>query len=98
MKALLINGPTQSLSELDIGEVKDLELVLGAESVVSDSLDAEHQIFFDEDCFIKQVCGRFQIDALAPIAGKAVLARLVDGDLSGVTLGLDQFKSRVKFL
>jgi|TARA_B110000444_G_C18475502_1_gene426740 hypothetical protein len=98
MKALLVDGLAQSLSELDISGKKDLELVLGVESVVADSLNSEHQIFFDEDCFIKQTNGRFQIDALPPISGKAVLARVVDGDFTDVTLGLDQIESRVKFL
>ena len=98
MKALLVDGLAQSLSELDISGEKDLELVLGVESVVADSLDSEHQIFFDENCFIKQTNGRFQIDTLPPISGKAVLARVVDGDFTDVTLGLDQIESRVKFL
>ena len=98
MRALLVNGLAQSMSEVDIGGVKDLALVLGVESVVGDSLDSEHQIFFDEDCFIKQTNGRFQIDALPPIAGKAVLARVVDGEFSGVTLGLNEIESRVTFL
>jgi hypothetical protein len=98
MKALLVNGLAQSLSELDISGEKDLELVLGCESVVADSLDSEHQIFFDEDCFIKQTNGRFQIDALPPISGKAVLVRVVDGDFTDITSGFDQIESRVKFL
>lgn len=98
MKALLVNGPAQSMSEVDIGGAKDLELVLGVESVVADRLDSEHQIFFDEDCFIKQTNGRFQLDALPPIAGKAVLARVVDGEFFGVTLGLNEIESRIKFL
>ena len=45
MRALLVNGLAQSMSEVDIGGVKDLALVLGVESVVGDSLDSEHQIF-----------------------------------------------------
>ena len=64
-----------------------MALVLGVESVVADSLDSEHQIFFDEDCFIKQTNGRFQIDALPPIAGKAVLARVVEGEFYRCNVG-----------
>ena len=98
MKALSIDGIKKTISEVDIEGVGDLEILLGGGSLVSDDLDSEHQIFFDEDCFIKQTNGRFQIDALPPIAGKAVLARVVDGEFSGVTLGLNEIESRVKFL
>ena len=56
-----------------------------------------HTFFFDEDCFIKQIDGRFQIDALPPIAGKAVLARVTDDAVSDITWRPEQLETRVKF-
>jgi hypothetical protein len=97
MKALSVDGIEKTISEVDIEGVDDLEFLLGGGSVVSDDLDPEHQIFFDENCFIKQINGRFQIDALPPIAGKAVLVRVTDDAFSDITWRPEQLEPRVKF-
>ena len=49
MKALSVDGIEKTISEVDIEGVDDLEFLLGGGSLVSDDLDPEHQIFFDEN-------------------------------------------------
>ena len=99
MQAFMIDGSNQSIESIEISSRKDIVKLVGQDTIISDEIDDANAVHFDEDCFIRGTSGRFQIDKLAPIAGKAVvIGSLEDDQLTNVSLGLDELKARTKFL
>ncbi len=98
MKAIVIDGKTQELSMTEAGRMEDIAAIIGQDTVISDEIDDNNRVYFDEDCFIRGTEGRFQIDSLAPIAGKAVVVGGEEGAPAEVSLELDALRDRVKFL
>jgi len=99
MHAFLITGSNQGIEAIEISSRADIAGLVGQDTIVSDELDDTNAVFFDEDCFIRGTSGRFQIDTLAPIAGKAVVVGYLDGEqLTNASLGLEELKTRTKFL
>ena len=99
MKAIIIDGKAQTLEETEVGREEDIRALVGQDSVIHDEIDEANAVFFDEDCFIRGTEGRFQIDALAPIAGKAVVVgRTADGALHETSLEIAALSERTKFL
>lgn len=99
MKAIVIDGKAQTLEETEVGREEDIRALVGQDSVIHDDIDEANAVFFDEDCFIRGTEGRFQIDALAPVAGKAVVVgRTADGALHETTLDVESLSERTKFL
>jgi hypothetical protein len=66
--------------------------------LVGDSIVESEILILDEDCFIHGSEGRFQIDTLAPIAGKAIVVGVAGLDLADSKLTAKDISSRVKFL
>ena len=99
MKAIVIDGKSQTLEDTVVGREEDIRTLIGQDSIIHDEIDEANAVFFDEDCFIRGTQGRFQIDALAPISGKAVvIGRTADGALHETSLDLESLTERVKFL
>lgn len=99
MKAIVIDGKAQTLEETEVGREEDIRALVGQDSVIHDDIDEANAVFFDEDCFIRGTEGRFQIDALAPVAGRAVVVgRTADGALHETTLDVESLSGRTKFL
>jgi len=99
MHAFLIDGVKQNLELVEISSKKDIVKLVGQDTIIFDEIDSADAVYFDEDCFIRGSSGRFQIDSLAPIAGKAVVIGFLDGEqLTNVTCALEDFLPRVKFL
>ncbi|MHB1051608.1 MAG: hypothetical protein ACYCZT_00855 [Thiobacillus sp.] len=87
MKAYLIDANSQTVSPVELADgLADIRTLIGFDSVDSDEIDASgDRLFFDERCFLRNQAGqgRFKLDNLAPVAGKAVVAGSSDG---GATL------------
>ena len=101
MKALLINPVAQSIQEVDITGYEDIIDLIGYTTLTSDELTPSgHRLFFDEECFLRGTRGRFQLDRLIPVSGKAVIA-LADKDASvirDVNINTALLEGRIKFI
>ncbi|MEZ5501673.1 MAG: hypothetical protein R3E50_03060 [Halioglobus sp.] len=99
MHAILVNGERRSIEPVEIKSKAEIARLVGQESIIADEIDENDAVYFDEDCFIRGSAGKFQIDTLPPIAGKAVIIGLREGDqLTDVTLTADALTSRITFL
>ena len=99
MHALLIDGSKQAIEAVEISSKADIAKLVGQDTIISDEIDASNAVYFDEDCFIRGTSGRFQIDKLAPIAGKAIVVGYLEGEqLTNADVSIDELKARTKFL
>jgi hypothetical protein len=98
MRALLIEGNKQAIEAIEISSRADIARLVGQDTIISDEIDGSDAVYFDEDCFIRGASGRFQIDKLAPIAGKAVVAGYLDGEqLTNASISLEELTARTRF-
>ena len=97
MKAFLINPESQTIEPIEIQDQNDIQAKIGYDTVISDELGDDQHIFFDEECFLRQAKGRFQIDKLVPISGKAVIMGLSGDALSDVAIDESALAARVSF-
>ncbi len=104
MKAYLIDASQKAVSEVELAEgLADVRTLIGYDSVDSDEVDASgDRLFFDESCFLRDQTGkgRFKLDNLAPVAGKAVVVGSSDdgATLRDAAVGLDALKARITWL
>jgi hypothetical protein len=101
MKAFFIDPLKSEIRAIDLKNSDDeVKQLLGAKALEFDEIAAGgDRLCFDEDCFITQKPGRFQLDTLAPVAGSAVLlgAAAHDGALTDVLIDQEALRSRIKF-
>ena len=101
MKALLINPENRSLEPIDIKSREDIVKLIGYDTIESDAVGtAGDRLFFDEECFLRGTQGRFQIDNVIPVSGKAVIVGTADdgSTLRDVVTDADSLRSRLKYL
>ncbi|NDP48610.1 MAG: hypothetical protein GZ085_09535 [Sulfuriferula multivorans] len=101
MKAILINPENRSIDAIDFGDHDDLVRLIGFDTLESDAVGTTgDRLYFDEECFLRGTSGRFQIDTIIPVSGKGVIVGTTeDGNtLSDVVTGIDELRSRIKFL
>jgi hypothetical protein len=101
MKALLIDPENHSLERIDIQSREDIVKLIGYDTIESDAVGtAGDRLFFDEECFLRGTKGRFQIDSVIPVSGRAVLVGTTDGGstLRDVVTDVDNLRSRLKYL
>lgn len=101
VKALLITPDKQSIEVIDVKGREDIAKLIGYDTIESDSVGTSgDRLFFDEECFLRGTKGRFQIDSVIPVSGKAVLIGTTDEGktLRDVTTDLDSLRSRIKYL
>ena len=98
MKAYLIDPEQQSIDDIEISSREDIVAQIGYETLESDSLGGEDTLYFDEECFLRGASGRFQLDKLIPVSGKAVIVgAAADGSLLDVSLSIEELKSRIQY-
>jgi hypothetical protein len=99
MKAYLIDAQSKSLEPQEVSDKDQIAQLIGYETIESDQIgNTNDHLFFDEECFIRGIEGRFQIDKLIPVAGKGiVIGVLEDGALQDVTMDIEDLQSRLKF-
>ena len=99
MHALLIEGDEQAIEAVEISSRADIIKLVGQDTIISDEMDSNNAVYFDEDCFIRGTSGRFQIDNLAPIAGKAVVIGYLEGEqMTNASISIEELSARTKFL
>jgi hypothetical protein len=102
MKVYLIDPRSRTIEAVEVDDgLAGIRRLIGFDSVDTDEIDdGGDRLFFDESCFIRQQdgAGRFRLDNLAPVAGRAVVA---GGSLEAprsATLDLAALRARVRFL
>ncbi|MGA9033334.1 MAG: hypothetical protein WB402_12525 [Sulfuricaulis sp.] len=101
MKALLIDPDNRSLEPIDIQGREDIAKLIGYDTIESDAVGtAGDRLHFDEECFLRGSSGRFQIDSVIPVSGKAVIVGTADdgSTLRDVATDVDSLRSRIKYL
>ena len=101
MKALLINPESRSIESIDITSHADLASLIGYDTIESDAVGTKgDRLYFDEECFLRGTTGRFQIDTLIPVSGRAVIVGTADDGaaLRDVASDIEDVRSRVKYL
>jgi hypothetical protein len=101
MKALLINPESRSIEPIEVGSHADLARLIGYDTIESDAVGtAGDRLYFDEECFLRGTTGRFQIDTIIPVSGRAVIVGTADGGatLRDVATDIDDVRSRIKYL
>jgi len=101
MKALLINPENRAIEPIDVKDHADIARLIGYDTIESDAVGTTgDRLFFDEECFVRGTKGRFQIDSVIPVSGKAVLIGTADEGktLRDVATDLDSLRHRIKYL
>jgi hypothetical protein len=101
MKALLINPENKSIEAIDIESREDIARLIGFDTIASDAVGtAGDRLYFDEECFLRGSSGRFQIDKLIPVSGKAVVVGTTDhgATVSNAVTDIDSLRSRIQYL
>jgi len=101
MKAILIDPAARSIEAIEVGGREDIAKLIGYDTIESDAVGtAGDRLHFDEECFLRGTRGRFQVDSLVPISGRAVVTG-ASGDgttLRDVATDAESLRSRIKYL
>ena len=101
MKAILISGEKRSIEAIDIDNREAIATLNGFDTIESDAVatDAD-RLYFDEECFLRGTGGRFQVDSLIPISGKAVIVGTTgDGTvLRDAATDVESLRGRIRYL
>ncbi len=103
MKALLITPASESVELVEVSSEEDIKRMIGFDTIDSDEIGPDgDRLYFDEECFIRgdAVSGRFQIDKVAPVAGKGMIVGSADGGktFQDITSDVDSIKARLAYL
>jgi len=101
VKAFLISPESRSIEAIDIHGREDIAQLIGFDTIESDALGAAgDRLYFDEECFLRSTSGRFQIDSVIPVSGKAVIVGTIDEGMTlrDVVTDIDSLRSRIKYL
>ena len=101
MKAIIIEPESQIINHIEINSHDDIVKHIGFDTIISDDIDhGKNRVYFDEDCFLRGSNGRFQIDNLIPVSGKAIIVGVgnENDSISDVTTSIDNVQNRLKFL
>lgn len=101
MKAILISGEKRSTEAIDVDGQEAIAKLIGFDTIESDAVGTNgDRLYFDEECFLRGTGGRFQVDNLIPISGKAVIVGTTgDGAvLRDVATDLENLRGRIKYL
>lgn len=100
MKTFLITPDNRSLERVEIDGLDDIKTLIGFDTLESDAVnEAGDRIYFDEECFLRGTAGRFQLDAIVPISGKAIIVGTADdgATLRDMVTNIDELRSRIKY-
>ena len=100
MKAILICGDKRSIEAIDVDGRDAIARLIGFDTIESDAVGTDGDcLYFDEECFLRGTGGRFQVDNLIPISGRAVV---VGTSADGTTLcdaaeDIENLRGRIKY-
>jgi hypothetical protein len=101
MKAFLITPDKRSIEAININGREDIAKLIGFDTIESDAVGtAGDRLYFDEECFLRGSSGRFQIDNVIPVSGKALIVGTADGGsmLRDVATDIDSLRGRINYL
>ena len=101
MKAFLITPENRSIEAIDIKGREDIAKLIGFDTIESDAVGtAGDRLYFDEECFLRGTSGRFQIDSVIPVSGRAVVVGTADGGstLRDVAIDIVSLRRRINYL
>jgi hypothetical protein len=101
MKALLIDPEHRSIEAIDLNSHAGLAGLIGYDTIESDAVGtAGDRLYFDEECFLRGTSGRFQIDSIIPVSGRAVIVGTADDGsrLRDAATDIDDLRTRIKYL
>ncbi|MBL1433943.1 MAG: hypothetical protein COB94_010980 [Gammaproteobacteria bacterium] len=103
MKAFLITPATESIDIVDISSIEDIKTIIGFDTIDSDEIGPDgDRLYFDEECFIRgdAASGRFQVDKVAPVAGKGMIVGSTDGGdtFQDIASNVDEIRARLVYL
>ena len=101
MKAILISGEKRAIEAIDIDNREAIAELIGFDTIESDAVGTDgDRLYFDEECFLRGTGGRFQVDSLIPISGKAVIVGTTgDGTvLRDAATDPESLRGRIKYL
>jgi hypothetical protein len=103
MKAYIIKAEPQIIEPVDIASFADIRRLIGFDTLEMDDIgDVGDRLYFDEECFLRGVKGRFKLDNLVPVSGVGIVVGIVKdqgGDALGdVQIGHKDLSERVKYL
>jgi hypothetical protein len=99
MKAVLIDPVASAVTSVELEDLDTIKKEIGFETIIADEIDGTtDKLYFDEDCFIRGTKGRFQLDSLPPVAGKAfVVGAVSDSAETDCELTVEELEGRIKF-
>ena len=101
MKALLIDPEQKTIEDVDVQGREDIVRLVGFDTLESDEIGPDgDRLFFDEECFLRGITGRFQIDSIVPVSGKGLIvgSRNDGAILQDVVSDADAVRARLKYL
>jgi len=101
MKAILVSGEKRSIEAIDIDDREAIAKLIGFDTIESDAVGTDgDRLYFDEECFLRGTGGRFQVDSLIPISGKAVIVGTTgDGTvLRDAATDVESLRGRIRYL
>lgn len=101
MKAILISGEKRAIEAIDIDNREAIAELIGFDTIESEAVGTDgDRLYFDEECFLRGTGGRFQVDSLIPISGKAVIVGTTgDGTvLRDAATDPESLRGRIKYL
>ena len=100
MKAILIKPAEQSIEPCEISGEADIIKLIGFDTVIADDIGENgDKLYFDEECFLRGIEGRFQIDKLIPVSGIGVIVgNNQDSAYADVHSDIKDIQSRTTFL
>ena len=99
--AIVISPATQSIETVDVATLADIKAIIGYDTLESDAIGTRgDRLYFDEECFLRGTSGRFQIDTVIPVSGRAVIVGTADdgATLRDVATDIEDVRSRIKYL
>ncbi len=100
MKAILITPEHGAIETIEIANREDIAKAIGFDTIESEAVGtAGDRLYFDEECFLRGTGGRFQVDTLIPISGKAVIIGASDDGaaLRDAATDAESLRSRVRY-
>ena len=100
MRALLIDPESRQIQEVNVATRDDIVRLVGFDTLESDAVgDQGDRLFFDEECFLRQSSGRFQLDTLVPVAGRGVVIGVADdGSYRDAIISRQDLGQRTRYL
>ena len=101
MRAILISGEDRSVEPIDIAGREAIALLIGFDTIESEALGSQgDRLYFDEECFLRGSHGRFQVDNLIPVSGRAVVVGAsADGQvLRDAATDAESLRGRIRYL